>query len=85
MSKSDPSDMSRINLTDDADLIAKKIKKAKTDPEPLPEEVKGLEDRAEARGLVGIYSGLSGMSAAEVLAEHGGSQFGPFKQALADG
>jgi len=84
MSKSDPSDMSRINLTDDADLIAKKIKKAKTDPEPLPEDVIGLEDRAEARGLVGIYSGLSGLSAAEVLAEHGGSQFGPFKQALAE-
>ena len=84
MSKSDPSDMSRINLTDDADTIAKKIRKAKTDPEPLPEDVKGLEGRAEARGLVGIYSGLSGLTAEQVIAEHGGSQFGPFKQALAD-
>jgi len=84
MSKSDPSDMSRINLTDDADTIAKKIRKAKTDPEPLPEDVKGLEGRAEARGLVDIYSGLSGLSAEQVIAEHGGSQFGPFKQALAD-
>ena len=84
MSKSDPSDMSRINLTDDADTIAKKIRKAKTDPEPLPEDVKGLEGRAEARGLVDIYSGLSGLTAEQVIAEHGGSQFGPFKQALAD-
>ena len=84
MSKSDPSDMSRINLTDDADTIAKKIRKAKTDPEPLPEDIKGLEGRAEARGLVDIYSGLSGLTAEQVIAEHGGSQFGPFKQALAD-
>ena len=84
MSKSDPSDMSRINLTDDADLIAKKIKKAKTDPEPLPEDVKGLEGRPEARGLVDIYAGLAGISPEKVIAEHAGSQFGPFKQALAE-
>ncbi len=84
MSKSDPSDMSRINLTDDADTIAKKIKKAKTDPEPLPSEVKGLEGRPEARGLVDIYAGLAGITADDVLQAHGGSQFGPFKQALAE-
>lgn len=84
MSKSDPSDMSRINLTDDPDLIAKKIKKAKTDPEPLPQDVKGLEGRAEARGLVDMYAGLAGITASDVIAEHGGSQFGPFKQALAE-
>lgn len=84
MSKSDPSDMSRINLTDDPDLIAKKIKKAKTDPEPLPEDAKGLEGRPEAKGLVDMYAGLAGTSAEAVLKEHGGSQFGPFKAALSD-
>ncbi|MEL6582585.1 MAG: tryptophan--tRNA ligase [Pseudomonadota bacterium] len=84
MSKSDPSDASRINLTDDADTIAKKIRKAKTDPEPLPETVEGLEGRAEARNLVNIYAALSGQSSAEVLAEFGGAQFGTFKPALAD-
>ena len=72
MSKSDPSDLSRINLTDDADTIAKKIQKAKTDPEPLPTEVKGLEGRPEAENLVGIYAALAGKSKEEVLAEFGG-------------
>ncbi|MGB3277881.1 MAG: tryptophan--tRNA ligase [Pseudorhodobacter sp.] len=84
MSKSDPSDQSRINLTDDADMIAKKIKKAKTDPEPLPSELDGLKDRPEARNLVNIYAALAGLTPAQVLAEHGGSQFGTFKPALAE-
>ncbi|MBL3566455.1 tryptophan--tRNA ligase [Rhodovulum sulfidophilum] len=84
MSKSDPSDMSRINLTDDADTIAKKIRKAKTDPEPLPETLDGLEGRPEARNLVNIYAALSGKAAAEVVAEYAGQQFGTFKPALAD-
>jgi tryptophanyl-tRNA synthetase len=84
MSKSDPSDMSRINLTDDADLILSKIKKAKTDPEPLPSEVSGLEGRAEAKNLVGIYSAVSGESVDQVLARFGGQGFGAFKPALAE-
>jgi tryptophanyl-tRNA synthetase len=84
MSKSDPSDMSRINLSDDADTMAQKIKKAKTDPEPLPSEEAGLADRPEARNLVGIYGALSGQSAADVLREYGGQGFGAFKPALAD-
>ncbi|WP_237684728.1 tryptophan--tRNA ligase [Szabonella alba] len=84
MSKSDPSDQSRINLTDDADTIAKKFRKAKTDPEPLPDTVEGLADRPEARNLVNIYAGLSGTTAPEVLAQYGGAQFGTFKPALAD-
>ncbi|MGB0506285.1 MAG: tryptophan--tRNA ligase [Pikeienuella sp.] len=84
MSKSDPSDLSRINLTDDADAIAKKIRKAKTDPEPLPETAEGLEGRAEAKNLVGIYSALASCSVDDVLAEWGGKQFGEFKPALAD-
>ena len=84
MSKSDPSDMSRINLTDDAETIARKIRKAKTDPEPLPESPEGLEGRPEARNLVNIYAALSGQSVAQVMAEHGGQQFGAFKPALAD-
>ncbi len=84
MSKSDPSDMSRINLTDDADTIAKKFRKAKTDPEPLPETVEGLEDRPEARNLVNIYAALSETSAEAVIAEYAGAQFGTFKPALAD-
>jgi len=84
MSKSDPSDQSRINLTDDADTIAKKIRKAKTDPEPLPETMDGLADRPDARNLVNIYAGLAGITAAEVLNRHGGEQFGTFKPALAD-
>mgnify|MGYP002279751629 CR=1 FL=1 len=84
MSKSDPSDMSRINLTDDADTIAKKIRKAKTDPEPLPSEVKGLEERAEARNLVKIYAALSEQSVDQVMAEVGGRAFSEFKPMLAD-
>ncbi|THH37445.1 tryptophan--tRNA ligase [Aliishimia ponticola] len=84
MSKSDPSDASRINMTDDADAIAKKIRKAKTDPDALPSEAKGLEDRPEARNLVNIYAGLADMSVDQVLADHGGAQFGQFKPALAE-
>ncbi|MCR9179104.1 MAG: tryptophan--tRNA ligase [Erythrobacteraceae bacterium] len=84
MSKSDPSDMSRINLSDDADTMAQKIKKAKTDPEPLPSEEAGLADRAEARNLVGIYAALSGQSVAAVLGQYGGQGFGSFKPALAE-
>ena len=83
MSKSDPSDQSRINLTDDADTIALKIRRAKTDPEPLPVEPAGLEGRAEARNLVDIYTALSGESREDVLARFGGGGFGPFKEALA--
>ncbi|WP_428517265.1 tryptophan--tRNA ligase [Roseovarius sp.] len=84
MSKSDPSDMSRINLTDDADTISKKIRKAKTDPEPLPSDAKGLEDRPEARNLVNIYSALNDQSVDQVMRDVGGQQFGTFKPALAD-
>ena len=72
MSKSDPSDYSRINLTDDADTIAQKIRKAKTDPEPLPSEEAGLEPRPEADNLVGIYAALADKTKAEVLGEFGG-------------
>ena len=84
MSKSDPSDYSRINLTDDADAIAQKIRKAKTDPEPLPSEEKGLGARAEADNLVGIYAALSNAPKAQVLQEFGGGQFSTFKAALVD-
>ena len=84
MSKSEPSDYSRINLTDDADAIAQKIRKAKTDPEPLPSEEKGLEPRPEADNLVGIYAALKGVSKLDVLKEFGGGQFSTFKTALAD-
>jgi len=84
MSKSDPSDMSRINLTDDADTIAKKIRKAKTDPEPLPSDAEGLEDRPEARNLVNIYAALSDRSVADVMREVGGKPFSEFKPMLAD-
>ncbi len=84
MSKSDSSDNSRINLTDDAETIAQKIRKAKTDPEPLPSEEKGLETRPEADNLVGIYAALSGRSKAEVLGEFGGGQFSNFKNALVE-
>ena len=84
MSKSDASDMSRINLTDDADAIAQKIRKARTDPEPLPDTLEGLEGRAEARNLVGIFAALAGSSAEDVIAEYGGQGFGAFKPALAD-
>ena len=84
MSKSEASEMSRINLTDDADTIASKVRKAKTDPEPLPSEAAGLAERPEARNLVGIYAALSGASVDDVLAEHGGAQFSKFKPAMAD-
>ena len=84
MSKSDPSDLSRINMTDDADTIAKKIQKAKTDPEPLPSDEKGFVGRPEAENLVGIYAALSGQPVASVLRDYGGQQFSSFKKALAD-
>jgi tryptophanyl-tRNA synthetase len=84
MSKSDPSDYSRINLTDDADTIAQKIRKAKTDPEPLPSEEKGLENRPEADNLVGIYAALSEKPKSALLAEFGGAQFSSFKSNLVD-
>ena len=84
MSKSDPSDQSRINLTDDAEMIAAKIRKAKTDPEPLPETIEGLKDRPEARNLVNIYAALSGQTVEQVVAEYAGAQFGMFKPKLAD-
>jgi tryptophanyl-tRNA synthetase len=84
MSKSDASDYSRINLTDDADTIAQKIRKAKTDPEPLPTEEKGLEARPEADNLVGIFAALAGRSKQEVLRDFGGGQFSSFKNALVD-
>jgi len=83
MSKTDPSDQSRINLNDDPDTIALKIRRAKTDPEPLPSEPDGLAKRPEARNLVGIYAALAGTDHAGVLREHGGKGFGPFKEALA--
>jgi len=84
MSKSDPSDMSRISLVDDADTVMKKVKKAKTDPEPLPSEEKGLEPRPEALNLVTIYSALTGKSVADVLSEYGGQGFGVFKPVLGE-
>jgi tryptophanyl-tRNA synthetase len=84
MSKSDPSEYSRINLTDDADAVAQKIRKAKTDPEPLPAEEKALEARPEADNLVGIFAALRGASKADVLADYGGAQFSAFKGALVD-
>jgi tryptophanyl-tRNA synthetase len=82
MSKSDASDMSRINLTADADMIADKIRRAKTDPEPLPSEAPGLEGRPEARNLVGIYAALTDTDHAGVLRDHGGKGFSAFKQDL---
>ena len=84
MSKSDASDATRINLTDSTDDIAQKIKRAKTDPEPLPSEVAGLVDRPEATNLVGIFAGLSGRSQADILSEFGGQGFGIFKPALVE-
>jgi tryptophanyl-tRNA synthetase len=84
MSKSDPSDASRINMTDDADTIAKKIRKAKTDPDALPSEVEGLKDRPDARNLVNIYAALNEQTVEQVLADVGGQQFGTFKPALAE-
>jgi tryptophanyl-tRNA synthetase len=84
MSKSDPSDLSRLNLTDDADTIARKIRKAKTDPEPLPSAPEGLKGRPEADNLTGIYAALSGESVERVLSQYGGGQFSVFKNALAE-
>ncbi len=84
MSKSDPSDLSRINLTDEADDIARKVRKAKTDPEPLPSEAEGLETRPEAANLVGIYAALIDQPVEAVLKDMGGCQFSAFKQALID-
>jgi tryptophanyl-tRNA synthetase len=84
MSKSDPSDQSRINLNDDADTIALKIRRAKTDPMPLPSLVEELADRPEARNLVGIYAALTATDHAAVLKEHAGQGFGPFKNALTE-
>jgi tryptophanyl-tRNA synthetase len=84
MSKSEPSDYSRINLTDDADAIAQKIRKAKTDPEPLPSDLKGLEPRPEADNLVGIFAALDNKTKADVLRDFGGAQFSGFKSALVD-
>ncbi|MDX2308589.1 MAG: tryptophan--tRNA ligase [Hyphomicrobium sp.] len=84
MSKSDPSDLSRINLTDDADAIANKIRKAKTDPEPLPSDEEGFANRPEAENLVGIYAALAGTSVPSVLGDFGGQQFSSFKKALAE-
>lgn len=84
MSKSDPSDLSRINLADDADAISKKVKKAKTDPEPLPGEVEGLKGRPEADNLVGIFAALAGKTKEEVIRDYGGQPFSVFKPALAD-
>ena len=84
MSKSDPSDMSRVNLIDSDDLILQKVRKAKTDPEPLPSDVAGLVGRAEAQNLVGIYAALADSTPDAALGEFGGGNFGPFKAALAD-
>jgi tryptophanyl-tRNA synthetase len=84
MSKSEASDNSRINLTDDADTIAQKIRRAKTDPEPLPSEEKGLQTRPEADNLVGIYAALAGTTRSGVLAQFGNAQFSTFKSALTD-
>jgi len=84
MSKSDPSDLSRINLTDDAETISKKIRKAKTDPDGLPSEIEGLAGRPEAENLVVLYAALAGTTKDAVLAEFGGRQFSIFKPALAD-
>jgi len=84
MSKSDESDMSRINLTDGADTIAQKIRKAKTDPNPLPDSEKGLEGRPEAENLINIFAALSDRPRSDVIGEYAGKQFSEFKTALAD-
>ena len=84
MSKSDPSDLSRINLTDDTDTVARKIQKAKTDPNPLPTEEKGLEGRPEAENLVGIYAALTEQPVSAVLKNFGGKQFSDFKKSLTE-
>ncbi len=84
MSKSADSDMTRINLTDDADLIAKKIKKAKTDADPLPERLEDLQGRPEALNLITLYAALADISKEDVLVQFSGKQFGAFKPALTD-
>jgi tryptophanyl-tRNA synthetase len=84
MSKSDASDQSRINLTDDADAIALKVRRAKTDPDPLPHDEKALEARPEADNLVGIYAAVANVPKTDVLKQFGGAQFSTFKPALAD-
>jgi tryptophanyl-tRNA synthetase len=84
MSKSDPSEYAHIALTDDADAIAQKIRRAKTDPEPLPSEVEGLARRPEADNLVGIFAALNDEAKADVLKRFGGGPFSAFKNALAD-
>jgi tryptophanyl-tRNA synthetase len=84
MSKTDPSDMSRINLTDSDELIAQKIRKAKTDPEPLPDDPAAIEGRPEAANLVGIYAEITGETVEQVLGRFTGQGFGTFKPALAD-
>jgi tryptophanyl-tRNA synthetase len=84
MSKSDPSDYSRINLMDDADAISQKIRKARTDPDPLPATVEELKERPEAENLVGIYAALAGTTSEKVLAEFVGQGFGALKPKLAD-
>lgn len=84
MSKSDPSDLSRINLMDDAETISKKIRKAKTDPDALPSETEGLKGRPEADNLVGIFAALSDRTKEDVLTEFGGQQFSVFKPALVE-
>ena len=84
MSKSDSSEMSRVHLTDSDDEIAQKIRKAKTDPEPLPDNAEALEGRPEAKNLVGIYAAVVGESVDEVLGRFAGQGFGAFKPALAD-
>lgn len=84
MSKSGESDMERINMTDDADLIAKKFKKARTDPEALPSDLEGLKDRPEARNLVDIYAALADMTPEAVIGDYAGAGWGRFKPALAE-
>ena len=84
MSKSDPSDQSRINMTDDADAIAQKIRRAKTDPNPLPDNLAALAQRPEAKNLLGIFAAVSGESQEALLARFAGSGFGPFKEKLAE-
>ena len=84
LSKSEESDYARINMTDDADTIALKIRKAKTDPEPLPESVEGLEGRPEAANLIGIYAALSDITREQALAQVGGRTFSQFKNDLAE-
>ncbi|NVJ93112.1 MAG: tryptophan--tRNA ligase [Methylocystaceae bacterium] len=84
MSKSDPSEYARIGMKDDADAIALKIRKAKTDPHPVPDSVDGFEDRAEAKNLMNIYGALNNMKLEEVCAQYGGQSFADFKKALTE-